>query len=109
VKLAAVGAFRERVTLYSQSQTVDAAGSMTTAWTQGESIWAQITPLSANQIVLAGRDDAIRNYVMMIRYRTDINTNSRVIWRGRKFDVQGVTDQTEQRVFLTVYLKEINA
>ena len=109
MKIANVGALRERVTLYSQSQTVDAAGSISTTWTQGESFWAQMTPANAQQIPLAGRDDAIRNYVMIIRYRTDISTNSRIIWRDRKFDVQGVIDQTEQRVFLTVYIREINA
>lgn len=109
MKLSSVGAMRERVTIYSQSQTVDNAGGISTTWTESVKIWAQITPTNASQITLANRDDAVRSYTMFIRYRTDIDTNSRVVWRDRKFDVQGVIDQTEQRVFLTVYLREINA
>lgn len=104
-----VGAMRERVAIYSQAQTVDEVGDITTTWTQVATCWARMEPLSANQVELAGRDDAIRRYQMTVRYRTDITTNSRITWRGRRFDVQGVTDPTEQRVFLTVYLSEINA
>lgn len=131
-----VGKMRERVAVYAQTQTVDAAGSISTTWDQstafqwgplndvawgagGELVWnydsplfatwARVEPMGASQIALANRDDAQRIYRMTIRYRTDITTNSQVIWRGRKFDVEGVLDPTEQRVFLTVMLREINA
>jgi head-tail adaptor len=36
-------------------------------------------------------------------------TQTRIVWRGRFFAVLGVMDKTEQRVFLTVRLREINA
>lgn len=135
--ISSVGKMRERVDIYLQTQTVNDAGEITTNWdqttnfnwastnninwgdgvtvnwaggaTQPLSAWARVEPLSANQIVLANRDDAQRIYKMTIRYRTDLTTNSRVIWRGRKFDVTGVMDPTEQRQFLTVMLMEINA
>jgi SPP1 family predicted phage head-tail adaptor len=109
VKPANVGQMRERVAIYSQAQAVDVVGDITTTWTQVATCWARMEPLSANQVELAGRDDATRRYQMTVRYRTDITTNSRIMWRGRRFDVQGITDPTEQRVFLTVYLSEINA
>lgn len=132
-----VGKMRERVAIYLQTQTVNDAGEITTSWDQttnfnwastnninwGDGVtinwaggasqplaaWARIEPLRSSQIVLAGRDDAVREYLMTTRYRTDITTNSRIVWRDRKFDVTGVTDPTEQRVFLTVYMREINA
>lgn len=104
-----VGAMRERVQIYSQTQTVDAAGSISTTWTLAATTWARVEPMGASAIVLANRDDAQRLYRMTIRYRTTITTNSQVRWRSRKFDVEGVLDPTEQRVFLTVMLREINA
>lgn len=134
--VARVGAMRERVAIYLQTQAINAAGEIATTWDQttnfnwastnninwGDGVtvnwsgaseplsaWARVEPLSANQIALANRDDAQRIYKMTIRYRTDITTNSRVIWRSRKFDVEGVLDPTEQRQFLTVMLREINA
>lgn len=109
MKVSNVGAMRERVTIYSQTQAVDDAGDITTTWAQGATCWARMRPLSANQVELAGRDDAIRRYQMTVRYRTDITTNSRIVWRGRRFDVTGATDETEQRQFLTVFLSELNA
>lgn len=107
--LSRVGAMRERVDIYSQSQTINNAGEIATSWAIVATTWGRMEPLSANQIVLANRDDAQRIYKLTIRYRTDITTNSRVIWRSRKFDVEGILDPTEQRQFLTVMLKEINA
>lgn len=104
-----VGAMRERVGIWSQAQTIDAAGQITTTWTQIATTWARMTPMSATEVRLAGRDEGTRGYKMSIRYRTDITTNSRVTWRGRNFDVQGVYDETEQRVFLHVDLFERNA
>lgn len=136
MKAAHIGAMRERVAVFAQTQTVNAAGEITTTWDQstafqwgpltdvtwgdgGELVWnydsalfatwARVEPMGASAITLANRDDAQRVYRMTIRYRTDITTNSRVIWRDRKFDVEGVLDPTEQRVFLTVMLREINA
>lgn len=107
--VARVGAMRERVEIYSQAQTVDAAGAITTTWTSVTTIWARMTPTGASGLSLAERDDAVRYYTMTIRYTTDITSNSQVVWRSRKFDVTGVIDETEQRQFLTVYLREINA
>lgn len=107
--LARVGAMRERVEIYSQAQTVDDAGSISTTWSSSGTTWARMTPTGASGLTLAERDDAVRYYTATIRYMTDIGTNSRIIWRDRKFDVTGVVDETEQRQFLTVYLREINA
>ncbi|WP_159728379.1 phage head closure protein [Methylosinus sp. Ce-a6] len=109
MKVSNIGAMRERVAIYAQTQAVDDVGDITTTWTQVATCWARMRPLSARQVELAGRDDAIRRYEMKIRYRTDITTNSRIVWRGRRFDVEGVTDETEQRQFLTVFLSELNA
>lgn len=109
MRAANVGAMRERVAIHAQTQTVDGVGDIATTWTQVAACWARMRPLSAAQVERAGRDDAIRRYEMTIRYRTDIATNSRVVWRGRRFDVEGVTDETEQRQFLTVFLSELNA
>lgn len=107
--LARVGAMRERVDVYSQAQTVNSAGEITTTWTNVATIWARMEPVGAAAVALANRDDAQRSYNMTIRYTADVTTNSRVIWRGRKFDVEGIMDPTEQRQFLSVRLREINA
>lgn len=109
MKPADVGAMRERVTIRSQAQSVDPAGQITTTWSDVATTWARVEPMKAWEQQLAGRDQGARGYKMTIRYRTDIDTNSRVVWRGRNFDVQGVLDRTEQRVFLSVDLFERNA
>jgi len=111
MKASNVGAMRERVAIHGQTQAIDAAGQIATTWalkTSGDT-WARVRPLSAGEKFLAGRDQGVRGYMMFVRYRTDIDTNSRIVWRGRVFDVLGVLDRTEQRQFLEVELNERNA
>jgi SPP1 family predicted phage head-tail adaptor len=107
VKLANVGPLRERVSIQSQAQAVDGAGAISTTWTEAFSCWARMKPVSMQQLLLAGRDEGVRTYMMTIRYRTDLPDAPRVVWRGRRFDVQGVNDPTEQRQFLECLLREI--
>lgn len=108
-KTSDIGSMRERVSIQSQAQTVDAAGAITTTWTEVTTCWARMKPVSMKQLMLAGRDESERVYSMTIRYRTDITTAHRIVWRTRKFDVQGVNDPTEQRQFLECLLREIAA
>lgn len=109
MKVAAAGPLRERVSIQAQAQTVDAAGAITTTWTEIASCWARMKPVSMQQLLLAGRDESVRTYLMTIRYRTDLTTAHRIVWRSRRFDVQGVNDPTEQRQFLECLLREIAA
>ncbi|MDJ0449242.1 phage head closure protein [Methylocystis sp. JR02] len=109
MKASDVGSMRERVTIQAQTQTINDAGEIATLWSDVGTCWARIKPVKAVQVALAGRDDAVREYDMTIRFRTDVSTNSQIIWRERRFDVQSVVDNTEQRQFLTARLREINA
>lgn len=109
MKPAAVGLMRERVAIEAQSTVTDAAGAITTTWSPVATVWARMKPINAQQLALAGRDEGVRTYIMTIRYRTDITTAHSIVWRGRKFDVQGIVDETEQRQFMTVTLREIGA
>ncbi len=99
---------RERVDIYSQMQMRDAAGAISTTWNFVASCWARVKPLSANQIILAGRDEGVMTHMITVRYRRDISTNSRIVWRTRTLDVQGVRDTSEQRQFITVFVREID-
>ena len=78
MKVATVGQMRERVSIQSQAQTVDGGGAITTTWTEVNSCWARMKPLNMQQLLLAGRDESVRTYMMTIRYRTDITTAHRI-------------------------------
>ena len=106
MKISSVGAMRERVVIQSQIHTVDDAGDGATSWETIATVWARVTPTSAKQVALAGRDDTTLKYAITIRYRADVTTRTRIIWRDRILIVTGVTDVTEQRVFLEVMAEE---
>jgi SPP1 family predicted phage head-tail adaptor len=103
---AAPTSLRERLQIDAQSQTIDGAGQITTTWSTLATVWGKMEPTRSMQATVAGRDEQSRLYDATIRYRADVTTNCRVVWRGRLFDIQGVVDKTLQRQYLSLALRE---
>lgn len=75
-------------------------------WVDYVSIWSKITPLSSNDLISAQAEQSEVTARMKTRYRTDINTNMRVIWKGRIFAIssQGLDDNEEGYIYTTFNL-----
>ncbi len=106
-----IGPRRERVTIQDQTQTIDAAGAITTSWAPiaGSTVWARMSPASERTMVVAGRDEALVDWLCTIRHRSDVTTRMRVVWRGRIFDIQGFRNADERRQYLLIRLLERSA
>lgn len=100
---------REQLTIFSQVQRVDESGNIETVWIAVATIFGKMTPVGDREITRAGRDEGFRDFQAIVRYRVDITTKTRIVWRGRNFDVQGVTNLDEQRQYLTLSLLERRA
>ena len=53
------------------------------------------------------RETVDTRFVCTVRWRDGITGASRVLWRGRTFDVEGVGNPDERRRFVAIDLKEI--
>jgi SPP1 family predicted phage head-tail adaptor len=103
------GELRDRVWIYEQTQTVDDARNIVTAWAPLFATWASMGRKSAEQAWRAGRDEGLRNFECVIRWRSGIGTNNRLQFRGRNFDIQGALNHDGRRQYLTLYLLERDA
>lgn len=63
-------------------------------WADYIKLWAKITPLSSKDLISAQADQSEVVARMKIRYREDIDTTMRIIWKGRIFaiDSQALDD-----------------
>lgn len=92
------GELRHRVIIqeYIKGSRDDDGYELPSQWTQYTKVWAKITPLSTKDLLSAQAADSEVTARMKVRYRTglDIDTNMRVIWKGRLFaiDSQGLDD-----------------
>lgn len=75
-------------------------------WVQHKKLWAKITPLSSKDLIGAQAAQSEVVARMKIRYRTDIDTTMRVIWKGRMFaiDSQGMDDNDTSYEYTTFNL-----
>lgn len=79
-----------------------------TGWSDYKSIWAKVTPLSTKDLLTAQAAQSEITARMKVRYQTGtgINTNMRVIWRGRIYaiDSQGMEDGDTGLEYMTFAL-----
>lgn len=87
-----IGKLDQRVTLQSRSVVKDALGQDTITWVDVATVWAQrINQRSAEAFAAAqmGDDDVVE---LHIRYRADVLTTWRLVWRGVGYDITSVSD-----------------
>ena len=72
----------QRVTLQSITQT-QSYGEVTDSTTDLATVWAEVLELSGRELVNAKQLNADTTLRVRIRYRTDVDSNCRVVWGSR--------------------------
>lgn len=90
------GELRNRITVqaFTDGGRDEDGFEIEAAWSDYINLWAKITPLSSKDLISAQADQSEVVARMKIRYREDIDTTMRVIWKGRIFaiDSQALDD-----------------
>ena len=97
---------REPILFQKQEEVPDKIGGFKTRWKYAFSSWAMVESLFnkqqfGNEVAFAKEVVSANFYQFTVRYRWNINSKMRVIWRERKFDITKIID-TDRR-------KETNA
>ncbi|HIE0939541.1 TPA: phage head closure protein [Serratia marcescens] len=102
------GKLRHRITLQKPVKVQDPeTGSVENIWQDLAQLWAEVSPLSARELVSA---QAMQNAVttrITIRYRQDIEPKYRILFRGKKFNIEGIlSDPKSGLEYLTLPCSE---
>lgn len=97
---------RHRVTVQTRTQTPDGQGGFTETWTDGATVWCSITTLKAYQRFQAMQMQTPATHQIVMRYRTDVDTNARLKFGGRVFWVQEVMNVELRNRFLEIKVNE---
>ncbi|MBN8542794.1 MAG: phage head closure protein [Alphaproteobacteria bacterium] len=83
---------RERVVIQSRTLTSDGLGGNSESWTDLATVFAQVIALSgsAREQVIAAQREARNAYRIVMRKRSDVNTQMRLQWQGRILHIHGV-------------------
>lgn len=93
----------QRITIQQKSQSQTSTGAITFTWTNFATIWACVDALKANERFIAEQELPEGQYTFWIRWRGDLNTNMRINWKGRLFDIKGIPDQQKRGRFLAIF------
>jgi len=83
------GQLNERVTFQSVSRTKGDMGGQVETWADHATVWANVRQPSSRELVAAAQMQSTMDHVITVRYRTDITSDMRVMWRGRALEIVG--------------------
>lgn len=83
------GLLTQRVTLQSRAAGADVLGQPSGAWATVAEVWARARPLRSRELFAAGQVQNITDVEFTIRWRSDIRSTWRVLWRGVPHDITG--------------------
>lgn len=102
------GRMRHRVTIETQSTTVDAVGQRANTWTKVETVWCSVRPLSGREYLSASGPRAEITHEITFRYPVTVQPKDRILFGNRLFDVESVFTQDERGRYVTARAIENN-
>src|SRR5918911_953304 len=84
---------RHRIIIQSLEVAADELGGGTETWTDFATCWAHVRPLQGNERYQAQQAHAETSVAIELRYRDDINTRQRVVFRGQELGILAVINE----------------
>lgn len=100
------GALRNRITIQREQFVADGMGGGAHTWSNYATIRAFIKPMSGNERLYSQRLEAEVTHRIFIRYRDDLRTSDRILFRGRTMQIRALINLEEANRFIEIYADE---
>ena len=87
----AAGELSEQVTIQRAAVTRGAANAELLTWSNGETVWAQVTERGGREPQLADRPVMLISYEVVIRAGVTVTHSDRLAWGGKVLAIDTVT------------------
>jgi len=92
------GQLDRQITFISKTVTVGTANSdYINGWAIGTTVWAKKTDLPGSEVVADDRVTYVQKTVWTIRYLTGINTENRLVYNGKIYEILSITENEGSR------------
>ena len=104
----AAGTLQHRILIQSRTAVQDGYGQQQDAYSDVRTTWASVRAASSREVYAASGFVSQLTHVITIRYSASaaVSAGMRVLFRGRVFDIQAVSDPDETRTVLNLYCME---
>lgn len=98
-----IGRMRDRVTIQKETPAEDQAGGATTTWTDVDTVWANVSPISASTRIQTLAQAMSITHKITIRYLSYLDmpgqNRYRIAYRGQYLRISGITNPDGIRRF----------
>ena len=96
----------ERITIQSNTVSTDNQGGRSSSWGTLATVWAQVRAHTTRESIQARAITSETGYVVIIRYRSDVNPKDRITWTpswssgtsAKTLEIHGVRPMRRQQV-----------
>jgi len=104
------GRLRHRLQILQLTSEQDSDGLMEETWSELDTVWGSFEPFSTKDIIAARTVHEQITARAVIRYRSDVTSEMRLIFRSKTYKIDGppLTDKDSGLDYLTLVLKELS-
>ncbi|QGM96322.1 phage head closure protein [Methylocystis parvus] len=103
-----IGDLRQRVTIEAPVDAPDDIGGFVRTYATLAQVWALVERRGAGEQFIEQRLEQSARFAVTIRWRVDVTSQMRIIFRGRKLSIESVEDLDGRRRFLLCMCEEIS-
>lgn len=103
---AKIAELRQRIKFQSLTRTADGQGGWTETWNDFSEVWAAVNPVSAKERYFSQRIEENISHQIVIRWLDGLNTEMRIIFENRVFQIHGIRRENEERWFMLIDAEE---
>ena len=86
------GALRHRLRLQRRADGSDAGGGALDIWEDVAVLWGDIAPARPGRSAIGARNISVQDFDIRIRFRDDVKSGMRFMWRGDVYLINTVFD-----------------
>ena len=84
-----IGDLRHRIELQAPTDYQDEFGQPVRSWTTYATVWAQLSDSGGTEMINGTQLNVNTIFTILVRYRSDIQTNHRILWGERLLNISG--------------------
>jgi SPP1 family predicted phage head-tail adaptor len=100
------GELRDRVTIQQPTTTSGGAWGPQPGWSDLTTVWAKVLRVAASERSVQDGVQSVVSHRITMRYRPDLTSKHRLVYRGRPLDIVGVNDPDGRRHELLIEARE---
>tara|TARA_R100000655_G_scaffold71369_1_gene109739 strand:+ start:7904 stop:8224 length:321 start_codon:yes stop_codon:yes gene_type:complete len=97
---------RHRVSIQTESSSVDTYGEPTHSWSTDETVWAMVEPVSGNEQSVGEGQSSIITHRVMMRYTANATPKKRLLFGSKILGIESVINDLERNEFLILQCKQ---